>query len=349
LEDYVNTKTNILVRHNSTICNNHVYSVKPSNFLNKSRCNHPKCVASRISTNRKKTIGNKKIRNTVMFNEEFTARVYELVGDEYTFLEDYVNTKTNILVRHNSTICNNHVYSVSPNKFLMNRRCNHPKCVASRISTHSKINIKNKPIIPTKTNEIFIKDVYELVGDEYTFLEDYVNNNIKLKIIHNTCKNEYSVTPVSFLSNRRRCPLCSKKYKNISRAELELEAIFNKYKIPFSKQIMFESLSKSLAYDFGVEIKDNFLILLEYDGIQHFRGWEGNIKNLKDQQRRDLTKNNFAKKIKIPLVRIAYTERNNLEYVVCKLLKCFERSTTTQNGVLTKLMSEEIEGVQIIV
>ena len=63
-----------------------------------------------------------------------------------------------------------------------------------------------------KTNEEFLKQAYDLVGDEYTFLETYKNNYTKLKIRHNTCKHEYCVRPNSFLDGNGRCSkMCKKK------------------------------------------------------------------------------------------------------------------------------------------
>ena len=61
-----------------------------------------------------------------------------------------------------------------------------------------------------KTNKEFLNEVKELVRNEYTFLEDYVNNKIKILCRHNKCGNEYLVSPNRFLSGRR-CPYCSGK------------------------------------------------------------------------------------------------------------------------------------------
>ena len=60
-----------------------------------------------------------------------------------------------------------------------------------------------------KTHEEFVKEVYDLVGDEYTILGEYKTAKIKVLIKHN-CNNEYYVVPSDFL-NGSRCPKCSKK------------------------------------------------------------------------------------------------------------------------------------------
>jgi len=129
-------------------------------------------------------------------NKEFIKEVYDLVGDEYTFLEKYKNCFTSLKVIHNPC---NYEYCVKPNYFIQGRRC--PKC-----SGKAK-----------KSNKEFIKEVYDLVGKEYTFLEKYVNTDTKLKVIHNKCKYEYEVTPNKFLNSKKRCPKCSGNLKKTNK------------------------------------------------------------------------------------------------------------------------------------
>lgn len=69
-------------------------------------------------------------------------------------------------------------------------------------------------------------------------------------------------------------------------------------------------------FDFAILDNDNNVIrLIEYDGIQHFQegwgAWKSNI-SLKEQQRRDNQKNEWAIENNIPLVRIPYWERDNI-------------------------------------
>lgn len=119
-------------------------------------------------------------------NEEFINRVKKSVGDEYAFLDKYVNAKTKIRVRHNK--CGG-IYKVRPDSFLDGARC--PYCAG------------NKSI----TNEEFINRVKELAGDEYTFLDKYINANIKIRVRHNKCGRNYFVAPSTFLRGHR-CPYC---------------------------------------------------------------------------------------------------------------------------------------------
>ena len=59
-------------------------------------------------------------------NEQFLKEVFELVGDEYTFLDEYEKSNTKILVRHNCNKCDNYEYMVRPTDFRSGYRC--PKC-----------------------------------------------------------------------------------------------------------------------------------------------------------------------------------------------------------------------------
>jgi len=61
-----------------------------------------------------------------------------------------------------------------------------------------------------KTNEEFIKQVEELVGNEYNFLEPYKKALESISVKHEKCGNVYSVQPANFL-NGQRCPKCRLK------------------------------------------------------------------------------------------------------------------------------------------
>lgn len=119
-------------------------------------------------------------------NEEFLNEVKTLVNNEYTFLEEYKNTKTPILVKHN--LCN-HEYKVRPYNFLQGYRC--PECRKKKISKKLAL-----------TTEKFKQKVFDQVGNEYSVLSEYKNNSTKILIKHNICGNEYLVTPDMFIGKK---------------------------------------------------------------------------------------------------------------------------------------------------
>ncbi|WP_437261307.1 hypothetical protein [Bacillus thuringiensis] len=83
---------------------NRIFEMTPDSFLRGSRC--LPCFKS-IK------------KDTDMFKAELNI----LVGNEYSVIGDYINTKTKILIKHNT--CGNE-YMVRPQSFLQGARC--PKC-----------------------------------------------------------------------------------------------------------------------------------------------------------------------------------------------------------------------------
>lgn len=185
LEEYKGAKTKIKCRHNRC---GYEWQIAPSNFLSGQRC--PQCMRPNYNRDAK----------------QFKKEIYNLVGDEYIFLEEYVNNSTKILCRHNSC---GYEWHVIPSSFLRGTRC--PKC-SMKIAGQKQ----------SKTHEEFLEEIYELVGDEYVFLEEYKNNRIKIKCRHNKCGHKWLVTPSSFLSGSR-CPKCMVKKSAAQRSKTDSE------------------------------------------------------------------------------------------------------------------------------
>ena len=261
LDSYIGSQTKIRVKHSK--CGN-IYEVRPNDFLKGSRC--PYCFT-------------KTIRKT---DKQFKQEVYGLVGDEYVFLDSYVNAKTKIRVKHNK--CES-IYSVKPNVFLNGNRC--PYCSG----------------LIKKTNRQFKREVYDLVDNEYTFLDSYVNTRTKLRVKHNKCDNIYRVTPNSFISGSR-CPYC-----NSPKGELIIDKILNSLKIKYEVQKTFNNLKDKsyLSYDFYIPSQN---ILIEYQGIQHYEsiGYFGGDDTFETQQKHDQMKLDYAKDQGYSLITVPYTE-----------------------------------------
>ena len=124
--------------------------------------------------------------------EQFKDMVSKLVGEEYLVLGDYTGIHNKIKMKH--VLCGN-IYKVSPSNFIHdNNRC--PECAG----------------FLRKTNEQFIREVHDLVGDEYSVLTDYENNcHKKILMRHEPCGFEYEISPNKFTSGGRRCPRCMQK------------------------------------------------------------------------------------------------------------------------------------------
>ena len=260
LDSYVKSSIKIKVKHNK--CNNG-YMVTPNHFLRGKRC--PYC-----SGLAKKT------------DAEFKQEVYNLVGNEYIFLDHYVNNHTKLMVKHNK--CGN-IYEVKPNDFLTGHRC--PYCAGY---------IK-------KNNISFKQEVYNLVGNEYTFLDTYINARTKLRVKHNRCNTIYKVTPNNFFTGYR-CPYC-----NSPRGETIISKILDTLNIKYEYQKSFDDLIDvhPLSYDFFIP---NQAILIEYQGIQHYQPVDhfGGGDRFKIQQKHDKMKLSYAKANHYNLIAVPYTQ-----------------------------------------
>lgn len=68
-----------------------------------------------------------------------------------------------------------------------------------------------------RTHNEFIKEVYDLVGDEYIVLTKFIAVNKKILMRHNKCGNNFEVAPVKFLGNQNtkgtRCSHCFQNKK----------------------------------------------------------------------------------------------------------------------------------------
>lgn len=324
LDAYVNAKTKLRIKH--TICGS-VYKAEPDSFLRGNRC--PYCS-----------------RNTKKTNAQFKQEVYDLVENEYIFLDPYVNAKTKLKVRHNT--CGN-IYEVRPSDFLRGQRC--PYCFGKPkksdfqfkqevfdlakdeytfldkyINSRTKLRVKHNKCghiykvepnsflqgtrcsycagLAKKTDTQFKQEVSNLVGDEYVFLDTYVNAITKLRVKHTKCGHVYKVRPTDFFSHRSRCPYCSSpKGEDLINKILKLLGI----KYEYQKTFLDLRDTQPLSYDFYIPSQN---ILIEYQGQQHYKPVDifGGEAQFKVQKKHDKMKADYAKSHNFNLIAVPYTE-----------------------------------------
>lgn len=117
--------------------------------------------------------------------EDIIAKIEKVHGKKFTVLEEIKNTKSKTKIKCNECgyIWRTQVYSL-----YSGHDC--PSCLG-RVA---------------KTTDIFKKEVYKLVGNEYTVLGEYKSNKTPILMKHNKCGNIYKVTPKNFLIQGQRCP-----------------------------------------------------------------------------------------------------------------------------------------------
>ena len=120
-----------------------------------------------------------------------------------------------------------------------------------------------------------------------------------------------------------------------SKGEQIINNILLEHNIEFERQKTFESCRNPITnhilfFDFYLPKQH---ILIEYDGVQHFTSsttssWNTD-ENLVITQQRDEVKNNWCKENNIPLIRIPYTQLQNLSWKFLQTL--IEEVLTNEN------------------
>lgn len=167
--------------------------------------------------------------------------------------------------------------------------------------------------------DVFIEDLYNKYKDinlvsGYTAKTEYANFHCNL------CSADW--TDIAWYVEKRGCPRCN----GIS-IEAKIGEILQRYKINYIPQYSFSDCKdqRSLPFDYYIP---EYNILIEYDGEQHYKpvnfggiSNEDAAKNLKTTQRHDEIKTNYCIENNIPLIRIPYWNKNNLENVLVTNLK----------------------------
>lgn len=116
------------------------------------------------------------------------------------------------------------------------------------------------------------------------------------------------------------CPNCADK--NSSKGEAIIEKYLKEYDIKYQRQYKFDKCvyKKPLPFDFAIFYPTTELkCVIEYDGEQHFKfvkHWHGDEEGFKLQQLKDKIKTDYCKNHNIKLIRIPYTEFDNIEQIL---------------------------------
>lgn len=107
-----------------------------------------------------------------------------------------------------------------------------------------------------------------------------------------------------------------------SKGEAEIEFFLIQNNIKYKRQFIFPDCKyqKALPFDFAIFSNTGDLIcVIEYDGEQHYHyieHWHKTEEGFKQQQLRDNIKTNFCKLNNIELIRIPYTDFDNIEQIL---------------------------------
>lgn len=281
------------------------------------------------------------------------------MGSDYSVLSEYINSQTNLDMKHN--ICG-HIYSVRPNNFLAGKRC--PQCKGGVAKAHS----------------IFANEIKNKYGEEYKILNEYSNSKTHILVKHKTCSSEYYVNPDNLLRHGG-CAICSgvakittEEYKNRihsmvgeefvvlgeyinsgtaiemfhkkcnrksfiipdnaykyklcnycseTSGELQIRLILEQKNISFEQEKSFSDLKGinggKLRFDFYLNYHGQEIVI-EFDGLRHYEDIFHDGK-LDTVKSHDAIKNKYAKDHNMKILRIPYWEIKNLRDILNNFLE----------------------------
>lgn len=248
------------------------------------------------------TIGRLKKCPRCSGKERLTTETFKIlmskIHPDIEVLGEYVNTDTPVLCRCKKC---RYVWSPRPHHLLGGVGC--PDCAG----------------VAPKTIERAQREVWEV--NPYIDIDgEYINNKSPMRCTCRKCGCQW-VSSVNGLLRKRGCPGC-----NESRGEREIERILKKRGVKFTRQMKFDDCvyKRKLPFDFFI---DELNIVIEFDGQQHFAPVDFGChdtnkvqKNFELTKKRDAIKNDYCRAKGIRLIRIPYTDYDNIETIIDELL-----------------------------
>lgn len=225
-------------------------------------------------------------------HEEFVSEISN-INPNIEIISKYINNKTPIKAKCKT--CGN-IVKVRPSNLLSGANC--PVCsVNNRRKSHLE----------------FIEQL-EKIDNSINVIGTYVNALNKIEVVCKKCGTQWASKPNDLL-NYHGCPNCHNK----SRGENKVKQYLIQRNIDYILQHRFCNCKNinTLPFDFYIP---SLNACIEYDGEQHFRpvsfgghNAEKALQKFKETCKNDNIKNEYCKNNKIKLIRIPYTEFNNIE------------------------------------
>ena len=329
LDEY--TKATTKMRY---ICpKGHEHSIDWHHFKNGRRC--PYCATEKSKVNFNK------------IKKAFKDRGYTLLEEEY------INSQTPM-----EYICpNGHKHTISWNSFNSGKGC--PECWG-----HTKLSLKyieeefkkvgwtllTTEYVNTKQRLEYICDK----GHKYTISWDKFKegkgcpcckgNRLTIEMIREKFKKEgYTLLSTHYMNGQKLEYLCDKGHRHFTTWDNFQQG----YRCSYCKSSKGETKIKDILDVFGIKYiynkniwsdcylrpdfyLENYNLVIEYDGIQHFEPIEyfGGKEKLKITQQKDAEKNDYCKNNNIDILRIPYWEYENIENILKQKLNLEKPSTT---------------------
>lgn len=258
----------------------HEWFVLPQSLLKGHGC--PKCSAREASIRESKT-------------HEMFIKEMELIHPDFEILDTYTGVKANITYK--CKICG-HIKTTTPDQLLRGDRCQQCNAIDRRLST-----------------EEYAKQLMDK-NPNIELISEYNGRNNKIKVKCKTHGCEWFVLPNNAFKTTG-CHMC-----NDTIGEKKVSEVLDSMNIEYLPQYRFDNCRyiRPLPFDFYLP---KLNICIEYDGQQHYRPVtfggctiEQAIESHENTLMRDNIKNQYCKNNNIKLIRIKYSDYNNIESII---------------------------------
>lgn len=225
-------------------------------------------------------------RNT---HDDFIERLRDR-NDSVEILGEYITSTTKIETRCKKC---GFVWNAIPNMLMQGHGC--PSCAKNALR---------------KTHSEFVEEMKRTHPD-LEVLSEYISCYENVTCRCKRCGREFETTP-DRLRCGYGCTICRQ-----SKGERVIYNILERKGIPFKSQYSFKDCKDVHVLPFDFYIPE-LNIAIEYDGVQHYEPVErfGGIESFKVTQIHDKIKTDYCEQNGIRLIRIPYTEFNNIENII---------------------------------
>lgn len=176
----------------------------------------------------------------------------------------------------------------------------------------------------TINTQTFIERARQIHGNIYNYDGTHYIHNRKKVSIRCLSHGIFQQRPMDHIHQKQGCPKC-----RISKGERCIIRVLEENKIPYKYEKIFPDCrnpytNRNLKFDFFIP---SIKLLIEFDGEQHFRPfittkYSITASDVKSTQMRDNMKNNYATKNGLKLLRIPYTDINNIPKILSPYVLC---------------------------
>lgn len=156
--------------------------------------------------------------------------------------------------------------------------------------------------------------INDLLPDGFQLIGEYKDQYMKTLFKHEECNFIFNMRPKDLINGHSYCPKCSKK---MSKGERKISEYLNSNNINYIKEKSFE-WSNQKRYDFFLP---DYNLLIEYNGIQHYKNISNFFLSLEEQQRIDIWKEHEAKARGFNYLIISYIDFDKIENILAQRLK----------------------------